>query len=400
MNLDDFLATARGRMLQLDALHDAGSLDDAVYQKERRAIEKEVSERLLEAKRPDSGVRPSGRLVAALGVAVLAIAVAGYWATGSPELLRTGPDTVSADGAAVAGHESGASGVQQIAAMVDKLAARMKERPDDVEGWTMLARSYTVLGRFGEALPAYRRASELQPKNASLLADYADAVAATKGSANNPESQLLIERALSIEPAHPKALALAGSADYDRGDYAAAIARWQKVVDALPPDSELGKQMLASIAEAREHAAPGGQAPASAAPAIAAAPQAPTAPAAAATAQAVSGTVTLDAAVAAKASPDDTVFVFARAAEGSRMPLAVKRAKVADLPLSFRLDDSMAMSPTATLSSARRLVVGARISKSGTAISQPGDLSGEVSGVAPGATGLAIRIDRVVGSSP
>ena len=110
----------------------------------------------------------------------------------------------------------------------------------------------------------------------------------------------------------------------------------------------------------------------------------------------VSGTVTLDPALAAQAAPGDSVFVFARAASGSRMPLAVQRAQVKDLPLAFKLDDSMAMAPGMTLSSAPQLTVGARISKSGTAIAQPGDLSGEVTGVAPGANNLAIRIGTVV----
>jgi cytochrome c-type biogenesis protein CcmH len=116
----------------------------------------------------------------------------------------------------------------------------------------------------------------------------------------------------------------------------------------------------------------------------------------AANAGAVSGVVTLDPALAAQASPDDAVFVFARPA-GGRMPLAVLRKTVRDLPLSFTLDDSMAMSPAAKLSSATQVTVGARISKSGTAIAQPGDLAGETPGVAPGATGVAVRIGSVVG---
>ena len=250
----------------------------------------------------------------------------------------------------------------------------------------MLARSYSVLGRFGEALPAYKRATELQPNNAVLLADYADAVAATKGSADNAESEALVKRALAADPAQPKALALAGTIAFDRGDYAGAIKNWQDMADVLPADSEMLKQVQASIAEARERAGAAGAAP----------PAANTA--AAASGKSVSGTVTLAPALTAKVARDDTVFVFARAAGGGRMPLAVQRAKVADLPLSFKLDDSMAMSPTATLSSAKQVIVGARVSKSGNAIPQAGDLSGEAAPITPGASGIAIRIDKVVGS--
>lgn len=392
---DDFFATARGRLVQLKALHDAGTLDAATYENERRAVEREIGNHLADATAPDRTARPSRRLVAGLTLAVIAVAVSGYWETGSPSLVGARTSVAAAPdnapiGPGPAASDAAASGMQQIAAMVDKLAARMKDRPDDAEGWTMLARSYSVLGRFGEALPAYARASELQPKNAALLADYADAVAATKGSANNPESIALVMRALAVDPEHPKALALAGTAQYDRGDFAGAIARWQKIADRLPPESDLSKQIQASIAEAREHL-PSGTAPTTTALA---------APAATATTSTLRGTVTLDAALAGKTTPTDTVFVFARAAGGSRMPLAVQRAKVADLPLTFKLDDAMAMAPGATLSSAKQVIVGARISKSGNAMPQAGDLSGEVAPVAPGTNGVAIRIDRVVGAGP
>jgi cytochrome c-type biogenesis protein CcmH len=122
-----------------------------------------------------------------------------------------------------------------------------------------------------------------------------------------------------------------------------------------------------------------------------------TTPAKAAAGSSVSGVVTLDPALAAQAAPGDAVFVFARPESGGRMPLAVLRAKVKDLPLSFTLDDSMAMSPSMTLSSASRVTVGARISKSGNAIPQPGDLAGETTGVTPGAKNVEIRIGSVVG---
>jgi len=330
---------------------------------------------------------------------VLGLALAGYWATGSSAWTRRGAAdaaaAVAARSATAAPAASASSaeqtGLQQIAAMVDALAERMKGRPDDAEGWTMLARSYTVLGRFADALPAYRRASELIPGSAGLLADYADAVAATRGTVNNPESIALLERALASDPGHPKALALAGTVAYDRADYAAAIAHWQKIADRLPPDSPLLAQVQASIAEARERAAGGAAPPGT--PASRAGPAR-----AAATTAAISGHVALDPALQGRAAPGDTVFVFARAASGPRMPLAVQRTTVGALPFAFRLDDSMAMAPNATLSGARSVIVGARISKTGNATPQPGDLYGESAPVAPGAAGVAIRIDKVVGS--
>ena len=89
-------------------------------------------------------------------------------------------------------------------------------------------------------------------------------------------------------------------------------------------------------------------------------------------------------------SPEDTVFIFARPAEGARVPLAVLRKQVRDLPSDFSLDDSLAMSPAARLSQASSVIVGARISKSGNPMSQPGDIEVLSAPVAPGAQGLKL----------
>ena len=390
----DSLGAARARLRELKAQHVAGTLDAVAYDKARQAIERQIGEALLVGQ-DAAASRPSRALLALLSVFVVALAGIGYWQTGSPSLLGGPPPATDLAIAQPAPGASGPSPQQQVEAMVAKLAERLKSTPDDVQGWTMLARSYTVLGRFDEAIPAYARAVELEPNNPGLLADYADAVAAPQQTANNPKSMALIERALKADPRHLKALALAGSAAFDRGEYAVAISHWQKIAVQLPPDSELAPRVQAMIGDARGKLA-GNEGSPAASPStrVAAGPAASAAPSA--TGTSVSGTVTLDPALAAQAAPNDSVFVFARAASGSRMPLAVQRAQVKDLPLSFKLDDSMAMAPGMTLSSAPQLTVGARISKSGTAIAQPGDLSGETTGVAPGANNVAIRIGTVV----
>jgi len=391
----DPLGATRARLRELKAQHDAGTLDDSAYDKARQAIERQIGEELLVGQDATSS-RPSRALLALLSVFVVALAGIGYWQTGSPSLLGGAAPAAGVASIADAPPASGPGAPdarQQVEEMVGKLAERMKTTPDDLRGWTMLARSYTVLRRFDEAIPAYARATELDPNNADLLADYADAVAATQQTANNPKSMVLIERALNADPKHFKALALAGSAAFDRGEYAVAIAQWQKIAVQLPPDSELAPRVQGMIADARAKLAGNDAAPA--APRVAAAPPAASA-AKPVAGTSVSGTVTLDPALVAQASPSDAVFVFARAATGSRMPLAVQRAQVKDLPLAFKLDDSMAMAPGMNLSSASQLTVGARISKSGTAIAQPGDLSGEITNVAPGASNVAVRIGTVV----
>jgi cytochrome c-type biogenesis protein CcmH len=327
--------------------------------------------------------RPSARLLIGLCACVIGLAVAGYAWKGSPGLKPVAAVPVDAEEQAAR---------KQIEGMVDKLAQRLKEKPDDATGWLMLGRSYSVLGRFDDALPAYAKAVALRGNDASTLADYADALALKNGGQATPETDALVARALAVDPKHLKALALAGTSAFERADYAGAVRHWETMAQGLPPDSPDTPRLQASLAEARKR---GGIA-ATPSLATAAAASAPTTAVVAAAGTSVSGTVTLAPALAAKASPTDTVFIYARAAQGPRMPLAVFRAQVKDLPITYTLDDSMAMAPTAKISGAAQVIVSARISKSGNAIPQPGDLAGESAPVAPGASGIAITIGSTV----
>jgi cytochrome c-type biogenesis protein CcmH len=304
------------------------------------------------------------------------------------------PDTDTAAAGASAPDNGHALTSGQIDAMLDKLATRLKENPADADGWAMLGRSYAVLGRHAEALPALKKAVELRPKDATLLADYADALAVNNGQNLEGEPSRMIERALAADPNHLKALSLAGTAAFNRKDYAGALRHWDKMVQ-LAPSSEAVRQIQGGIDEARKLAA--GAAPA----ATAKSGTARSTPPASATAKApagssISGTVSLAPALLARTRPDDTLFVFARAAEGSRMPLAILKKQVKDLPLAFTLDDSLAMSPAATLSTAQRVVVGARVSRSGNAVPQAGDLQGLSAPMLPHAIGLRIQITEVI----
>jgi cytochrome c-type biogenesis protein CcmH len=125
-------------------------------------------------------------------------------------------------------------------------------------------------------------------------------------------------------------------------------------------------------------------------------PPAGSGPAKAPPGKSISGTVKLADALSGKTAPSDTLFIFARAESGSRMPLAILKGGAKELPRSFALDDSMGMSPAVKLSETASVVVEARISRSGNAVTQPGDLVGVSKPVAPGATGVAIVIDKVV----
>ncbi len=401
--MNEDLQDLRRQLQELRELHDRGAIDAAQYEARRTPLERRLVETVLVEPTAAPGAkaatvapaapaappaeRPSGRLLALVCTAVVAVAVIGYSMTGSPGLagwpMAAGPQGPAAPASAV----EHAQNLQRIEAMVDKLAARMKESPDDAEGWSMLARSYAVLGRHAEAVPAYERAVALREGDPQLLADYADALAMRNNGDLAGEPLRLIERALKIDPRHLKALSLAGTAAFDRKDYASAVRHWSAILEAAPPGSDYVAQVQASIDEARQL---GGlpAAPAATSPA----PQA----AAQRAAAAVSGTVSLAPALAAQAAPDDTVFVFARAADGPRMPLAILRKQVRDLPFEFTLDDSLSMSPAARLSGAARVVVGARISKSGQAVPSPGDLAGQSAAVDVGSRGLKIEIAEVV----
>jgi cytochrome c-type biogenesis protein CcmH len=258
---------------------------------------------------------------------------------------------------------------RQIEAMVESLAAKMKERPDDVDGWKLLGRSYASLGRFPEAAEAYARAAARAPRDAEVLVDLADVLAMANGQRLAGDPERLIERALQIDPKNLKALALAGTAAFNRGDFARAAARWESMLALVPADSEDARFIRENVEQARAKAG---------------------------AATKLSGTVSLSPKLKGRAAADDTVFIFARAAKGPRVPLAVLRMKVRELPASFSLDDSMAMAPGARLSGFPRVVVGARISKSGNAVPQPGDLQGSSAEVANDAAGVKVMIDAVV----
>ena len=323
---------------------------------------------------------------------VLVLLAAGYLLVGAPLALDPSVRTAASDPGAEITYE-------QIEAMTQKLADRLKQQPDDPVGWAMLGRSYAVLGRHADALPAFKQALVLKPDDPNLLTDYADALAVVNGRNLEGEPGKLIARALEIDPGNLKALSLAGTAAYLRKDFAGALHHWDKLAQ-LAPESDFVRQIQRGIDEARRQAGTSAPAAQMRAPGMSPPAAQATAPGVAASAAgvaSVSGTVTLAKQLAGKATPDDTVYVFARAAEGPRVPLAILRKQVKDLPLRFTLDDSMAMSPAAKLSGAPKVIVGARISKSGGALAQPGDLQGLSAPVAVGSSGLVIEIGQIVG---
>ncbi len=422
------IESLKSQLLQLKQLHESGALPQAEYQSSKAGLERRLVDLVLAAtagapaapaqavvQASAAGATPAStaaqaaapaltrRTLGALGAFILVVAAGGYALTGSPSLfVASSPPAV----AGAASHDGAAAphavSSDQIAEMTQRLAARLKEQPQDPQGWAMLGRSYSVLGRNDDAVQAYATAIAQQGDDAALLADYADALAVKNNRVLAGEPMKWVRRALEVDPKNVKALALAGTDAFDRKDFAGAVKLWEQLLNHGPNDAGFVEQVKSSIAEARERGGIAGAAPRAAAPAAPAAPSAnanavaPKQAAGLLDGAGVSGTVRLSAALAAKASPDDTVFIFARAAEGSRMPLAVLRKRVRDLPATFTLDDSLAMSPAAKISGAPQVVVGARISKSGQAMSTPGDLTGQIGPVALGSRSLTLEIDSEV----
>jgi len=382
-------AIYRGQLAELEAEQAQGLISAARYAESRAEIERRLAEDLASgaaaapvAKRQWRG----SRLALALGIALPLAAGGLYFLVGTPAAL----DPTAGAGSAQSQHEITPA---QIDAMVAKLAERLAREPNNPEGWMMLARSQAALGRYAESAKAYAKLIEFGGKNPDVLADYADVLAMAAGRDLRGEPYRLIQEALALDPNHVKALALAGTAEFHLGHYDAAIAHWERLMKTLPPDSPLAEGVKGGLATARERS---GRPPVAAAPSAPAAQAAPSAPATPAGAEAVQGIVMIDAALAARVKPDDVVFVLARPADGSRMPLAVKRIAVRDLPYAFRLDDSMAMAPGAKLSLHPSVIVTARVSRAGSAAPAKGDLEGASPPIAPGTSGVQITISKVI----
>ncbi|KXJ62830.1 cytochrome C biogenesis protein [Achromobacter xylosoxidans] len=312
-----------------------------------------------------------------------------------------------------------------MALAINALAQRMRASPDDADGWYMLARSYETLGRYNDAVAAYQEVLRLVSGQPAVLADLADALLSARQGQPDEASIAAVAQALQADPDQPKALALAGMMALRRGDAADALTHWERLRALLPQDSEAARQIQTNIAQARAMAASGTAGGAAAPPASGnsastAAGQPATAPGPTASGVATPDAAAPDAAALAPSAgasvttarlagqariadalrdqvhPTDTVFILARPMTGSRMPVAILKMQAADLPRAFVLDDSTAMSPDATLSKAGKVRVEIRVSRSGNAAAQPGDLNGVLTDVGPRAEGLALVADTVV----
>lgn len=368
------LVVLREQLAELEAEHAAGRTSEAEYQRSRQEIE----QRALDEGRAAEGhadVRPSKAWAAMVALALPAAAAAIYLTLGTPAALDPR--------ALVAQEEEHAIDPAEMAGLVAQLADRLEQHPEDVTGWLMLARSYVMLGNAEDALATWQRIGARAPDDTNVLADWADVLATAQRGNFGGEPDRLIARALQLQADNVKALALAGTAAYQRGDFAGASEHWERILAQVPAGDEARSSIVASINDAR---AQGGL------PLLeGAAEPAPARTAERAEALPLSGNLSLSPELAAAVQPDEPVFVFVRPVEGG-IPIAALRLRAADLPASFDFSAAPRMSEGPLPS---QVVVGARLSRHGDASARAGDLEGVSAPVAPDAQGVAIVIDRV-----
>ena len=341
---------------------------------------------LMRAGRRSGRARAPFVLALAL-VFVLPLAAIGLYALyGSPGTLEPQP-----------------TGSMDLADATAQLRSKLQRQPDHPEGWILLAQAYTSMGKLDDARDAFGQALKLKPDEPDLMVAYAEADAQARPDHRiEGETRILLERAVALQPDHQRGLWLLGISDYQLGRYDDAASHWQHLLKLLPADSKLASAVNMQIAMARGRVQGNTQAQAGTVASQSTATPRSSGNSAgndegrAPDSVALKVEVRLDPRLASKVSSNDTLFVFARAIDGPPVPLAVARLKASSLPATVTLTDAMAMAPQLRLSSFPRVQVSARISKSGDALPQAGDLEAQpVQAATDAQKPIALTIDRV-----
>lgn len=362
---------ARERLLWLETEFSSGAIEKEQYDRSRLEIEEILASDLesgsngkIPAERNGSSLKSA--IVVGLFVPLLSILLYGF--LGNPQgLFVQRGQTASA----------AANGDRRpsVEEMVNRLAERLEENPNNPDGWRLLARSYAVMERYPEAVEALRRARGLVGDDPDLLIELADVSATAQNDSFDGEPAELIAKVLEKFPEHTGALWLAGRSAVMARDLPQALKYWRKLESVLPRESEGLESVRFAIARVEEAM---GLKPGAGVPAESTAPKDSGSETAVSPGPELRVQVSMDQALAANADPEDAVFIYAQAMNGPPMPLAVTRRKVRDLPFQVTLNDSMAMMPAMVLSKFSEVRVIARVSKTGNAIPQSGDFKGQV----------------------
>lgn len=345
---------ARQRLSELEEQQQIDKLSREDYEQLKLEIENNLALDLEQQKRERSGkdnIQPNSNKALALGLcfALPLMAVGFYWLTGTPEALTT-------DKQQITNQQPTAENIMQ---MVETIDLRLQQNPNDLAGWKVIAPIYRGLNQLDNASLAYSRIIELGGADAATYAEHADTLALAAAGVITPEAAISLQQSLNLDPDNQLALWLAGLSAMQDNDSETAIGHWQHLVSLMDASPQQQQELRSIIEQARQNNTVLTDNNASTdAPGIAV-------------------SVSLDASLASIVDTEDTVFVVAVARSGPPAPLAVKRLKVKDLPTRLTLSDADAMLPQLKLSVFDQVEVSARISKSGQAIPQAGDLSSD-----------------------
>lgn len=362
-------AIARQQLAELKQQLQDGVLTQSQFDAQYQELQLALLDEIQQDAPAQAALRPgTGRwVIPLLGLAVPVLSLFLYLTLGEPQALAK---------AELAQNQAKAA--DNVQNLVAALAQRLQQQPDDLEGWMMLGRAYLYMQQYDSAAQAFAELNRRKPNDPAVMLHYADALSMARNGQMRGEPAALVYQALKLVPEDHTALWLGGMAKAEEGDFAQAIAYWQKLSAMLPEQDETRQQLQKMIAMAEAESQQGTSSTSAAAPVE----------------------IKVDAALAdelkTKAKPDDTLFVYAQALTGPKMPLAIVKQQVKDLPLQAVLNDSMAMQPQTHLADFKQLRIVARISKSGNAMPQPGDLLGsaEVNLDGSPTTAVSVTIDQ------
>lgn len=366
------IAVYRDQLKEMEADRVNGLLTDTQFETARLELEARLAQDAVGVEDTAPVSKGARKLGATLAVLIPVAAFGLYFMFGNVRALNESP--------------SGQLTMPDIQSMLQSAEAKVKSNPDDAQTWAMLARAYTVMDRYPDAVRAFENLARLTPDDASVWSHYGEALALANGRTLDGKPMEMIRKALTIDPKDVKGLELSGIYAYQHKDYKTAIQYWQDVIALSPPGEQYTRDMQAALEQAKQMASE---------------------PAArkldnlsdfsgAAAGAGVSGTVSITAKLKGRVAAGDTVFVYARDGQaGGGQPLAAVRLEAGSLPAPFDLTDAQAMTPDNAISKHASVTLIARISKTGNAMPQPGDLEGELQAVKIGSKGLKLVIDRV-----
>lgn len=379
------------QLSDLKTRHEAGLVDAASYTQQRDVL----SQRLIEAIET-RGPAPASGLALTVALALPAAALALYFTVGQPRALDPG-----AVARAAAMPEGMPRDLDQAIAALEQ---RLRQKPDDIDGWLLLARTYRSLERFDDMLRATSSAYTLSPQTPDIMAEHAEALTLAGPSRRfGPEARQLLETALAADPQHQKSLWLLGVAELQAQRAPEAVAYWRRLRALIPDEDPVALSIDQQIANALAMNAGNGPMAGASSPVLPASPSNsapasvdPAAPDEAAAGPRLAVTVELDPSLADDVKASDTLFVFVRAPTGGP-PLAIRRIPEPLFPLRLTLGTADSMIDGLHMQEGAEVALTARISRAGQAQAQSGDLESEVRILTlAGENSASIQINRRV----